>query len=181
MNKNLKYYLDHDWAYLNKLAGKNNIERKWHHAFHQRFAPVVLIRLAHFSYLKGYIFIAKLFSLLNFLIFSIEVSSRLKIGPGLVIPHPQGTVLGASEIGSNVVIFHQVTLGAKHIDFNYDISLRPIVCDGVTISVGAKVLGGLTLGVNCMIGANAVVLDNVPAGATAVGIPAKIINAINYE
>jgi serine O-acetyltransferase len=112
---------------------------------------------------------------LNFLIFKIEVPTSLKIGPGLVIPHPQGTVLGAQEIGANVTIFHQVTLGAKTADFSYDLSQRPKVCDGVTLSVGSKVLGALTLGEGAIIGANAVVLDDIPPGTTAVGIPAKAL------
>ena len=60
-------------------------------------------------------------------------------------------------------------------DFAYTPALRPIVGNGVIIGVGAKVLGGLTLGNNCVVGANAVVLDNVPPGHVAIGIPAKIL------
>lgn len=175
MKETLRAYLDADWARLNELAGRPGARREWHCHFNARFAPVTLIRLAQFSQLKGRRIIAKLFSLVNFLIFNIEVPTRLKIGPGLVIPHPQGTVLGAQEIGANVTIFHQVTLGAKTVDFGYDLTQRPKICDGVTLSVGAKILGSLTLGEGATIGANAVVLQDVPAGATAVGIPAKVI------
>jgi len=171
----LKSCLDADWARLTELAGRSDSKRKWYSHFSPRFAPLTLIRLAYYSELKGCRVIAKLFSLLNFLIFKIEVPSRLKIGPGLVIPHPQGTVLGANEIGSNVTIFHQVTLGGKIADFGYDLSQRPKVRDGVTLSVGAKVLGPLTLGEGCIIGANAVVVGDIPAGVTAVGIPAKVM------
>lgn len=175
MKETLRAYLDADWARLNELAARPESRRKWHCHFSPRFAPVTLIRLAQFSQLKGHRIIAKLFSLFNFLIFNIEVPTSLKIGPGLVIPHPQGTVLGAQEIGINVTIFHQVTLGGKTADFGYDLTQRPKVCDGVTISVGAKILGPQTLGEGATIGANAVVLDDIPAGATAVGIPAKVI------
>ncbi len=171
----LKSCLDADWARLTELAGRSDLKRKWYCHFSPRFAPLTLIRIAHYSELKGYRAFAKLFSLINFLVFKIEVPSSLTIGPGLVIPHPQGTVLGAKEIGSNVTIFHQVTLGGKKADFGYDLSLRPKVCDGVTLSVGAKILGPLTLGEGCTIGANAVVVEDVPAGATAVGVPAKVV------
>ena len=176
MKPTLRLYLDADWRRLTELVGNPGLRRKWHHCLLPRFAPVTLIRLAQFSELRGNRSIAKMFSLLNFLIFGIEVPTRLKIGPGLVIPHPQGTVLGAREIGANVTIFHQVTLGARIADFNYDLIQRPKVCDGVTLSVGAKILGPLTLGERATIGANAVVLEDVPAGATAAGIPAKIIS-----
>jgi len=171
----LKFYLDTDWARLNEAAGRIATKRKWRNHFSPRFAPVTLIRLAQCSNHNGYCTIAKIFSLLNFLIFNIEVPASLKIGSGLVIPHPQGTVLGAQEIGTNVTIFHQVTLGGKVADFAYNLTQRPKVCDGVTLSVGAKILGPVLIGEGATIGANAVVLEDIPDRATAIGIPARII------
>ena len=100
--------------------------------------------------------------------------ARLFIGPGLVMPHSQGTVLGASFIGSNVTIFHQVTLGGKNADFEYNPEKRPHIGSNVTISVGAKILGPLCLGDSCVIGANAVVLCDVPPNTLAVGVPARV-------
>ena len=76
-------------------------------------------------------------------------------------------------IGVNVTIYHQVTLGAVEMDFSYTPSLRPMVGDGVVIGVGAKVLGGLTLGNGSVIGANAVVLKSVPPGCVAIGVPSR--------
>jgi len=99
----------------------------------------------------------------------------MPIGPGLVLMHTHGTVLGAASIGSNVTIYQQVTLGAREMDFVYTLSQRPIIEDGVVIGAGAKVLGGLKLGTECKIGANAVVLKDVPARHLAVGVPARII------
>lgn len=171
----LKNYLNADWARLNEAAGRDATKRKWSCHFSPRFAPVTLIRLAQRSHEKNHRILAKFFGLLNFLIFSIEVPASLKIGPGLVIPHPQGTVLGAQEIGADVTIFHQVTLGGKAADFDYNLAQRPKVCDRATLSVGAKILGPVVIGEGATIGANAVVLDNIPAGATAVGIPARVI------
>lgn len=168
-------FLDADWARLNELAGNMVSCRHWRCHFNPRFAPVTLIRVAQFFYKKNYRGVAKLFGLLNFLIFGIEVPARLTIGPGLVLPHPQGTVLGAQKIGANVTIFHQVTLGSKVADFQYNLDQRPNIQDGVTISAGAKVLGPVVLGKGATVGANAVVLEDVPEGRTVVGIPAKVI------
>ncbi|HEY8509889.1 MAG TPA: hypothetical protein VIL32_16110, partial [Steroidobacteraceae bacterium] len=83
--------------------------------------------------------------------------------------------IGAGYIGRNVTIYQQVTLGAKLADFEYDVGQRPHVCDGVVITAGAKVLGGVRLGERAIIGANAVVLSDVPADCVAVGVPARII------
>lgn len=166
--------LDADWGRLSCLRGVPGCKRGWGSYFHPRFTPVVLIRTAFILNQKGWSRLSKVTSLLNFLIFNIEVPASLRIGPGFVLPHPQGSVLGAREIGSNVTIFQQVTLGAKAADFSYDPLLRPLVEDGVTISAGAKVLGQLTLASGCVVGANAVVLSDVPEGTVAVGVPAKI-------
>lgn len=169
----LKYYLDMDWARLVTLMGEPAKPRRISAFFNPRFLPIVIIRYSSFFYSKGYRGLAKIGSLLNFVIFGIEVPARLEIGPGLVIPHPQGIVLGAARIGNNFTIFHQVTLGAKEIDFVYDERLRPSVGNDVTISVGAKILGGIALADGCMVGANAVVIRDVPAGNLAVGVPAR--------
>lgn len=174
MSTTLKTYLDADWSRLCILSGAPNSRRSWVSNFGPRFAPVVLIRCAHILYTKGYHGFSKVFSLINFIIFNLEVPARLLIGPGLVIPHPQGTVLGAAVIGSNATIFHQVTLGGKSVDFSYSNLRRPVVGDNVTISVGAKVLGPICLGDGCLVGANAVVICDVPSMSLAVGVPAKI-------
>lgn len=169
----LNYHLDADWARLNYLSKAPVSSRRVWHSFSSRFAPVTLVRIAMWLELSGWSRLAKIPALLNFVVFGIEVPPRAKIGPGLVLMHTQGTVLGAASIGSNVTIYHQVTLGAKDIDFSYTTTRRPCVGDNVVIGAGAKVLGGIMLGNGCVIGANAVVLENVPAEHIAVGIPAK--------
>lgn len=167
--------LDADWARLNALAGGDSLKRKLLHSLSPRFAPVSLIRISGCLYDAGWKRLAKLPSLVNFVFFGIEVPPRISIGPGLVLMHTQGTVLGASSIGKNVTIYHQVTLGAVVMDFAYIPALRPTVGDDVVIGVGAKVLGGLNLGDGSRVGANTVVLKNVPPGHVAIGIPAKIL------
>jgi len=176
VNMKTKELLDNDWKRLVRFSGTEIRSCRWYNYFSFRFAPVALIRFAYHLYSNGYIKLSKLTSGVNFLIFKIEVPSSLKIGPGLVIPHPQGTVLGAREIGANVTIFHQVTLGATEADFVFVPSKRPKVCDGVTLGVGSKILGSVTLGENCTIGANAVVLNDVPVDATVAGVPAKVVS-----
>jgi serine O-acetyltransferase len=140
-----------------------------------RFLPVVLFRLAHACYCKNMRGFAKVISLINFVLFGIEIAQRCEIGGGLYLPHTMGTVIGARAIGKNAVIFQGVTLGAKSIDIGYNEDQRPLLRDNVTIGSGAKVLGGLTIGNNVIIGANAVVTKSLKDNVVAVGIPAKII------
>ena len=169
----LSDFLDADWARLAALSNTRPRQRGLRHALSPRFAPVVLVRTAQCLYMAGWSRLAKLPALVNFVLFGIEVPPRISIGPGLVLMHTQGTVLGAATIGANVTLYHQVTLGAVEMDFAYTPTLRPIVGDGVVIGVGAKVLGGLTLGHGSVVGANAVVLKNVPTGYVAIGVPAR--------
>ena len=145
------------------------------HAFSPRFAPVMLCRVAHTLYRRRLSPLARLVSLLNFIVFNIEVAMRCEIGDGLYLPHTVGTIIGAQRIGKNAVIYHGVTFGAKEIDIGYHDDQRPQVGDNVIIGSGAKVLGGITIGDNVVIGANAVVVESIPSNVVVGGIPAKII------
>jgi serine O-acetyltransferase len=99
----------------------------------------------------------------------IDLTATTSIGPGLFISHGQSTILSAERIGANLQVHQGVTIG-----WDYKGARRPIIGDGVLIGAGAKVLGAVTIGDGALIGANAVVVCDVPAGATAVGIPARI-------
>jgi serine O-acetyltransferase len=140
-----------------------------------RSLPVALCRLSQASYKNRLGLLARLFSLVNFILFGLEVSPRCKIDDGLFFPHTIGTVIGAQSIGRNAVIYHGVTLGAKEIDFEYAEDQRPRIGDNVIIGSGAKVLGGITIGNHVVIGANAVVLDSLPDNVLAGGVPARIL------
>jgi serine O-acetyltransferase len=174
-NVNRRLLLDADWLRLCKMTGAAPVPRSWKTNFSPRFTCVVLVRTAQYLYARGWRRCSKLTSLLSFLIFGIEVPPSLVIGPGLILPHPQGVILGAARIGSNVTIYQQVTLGAKVADWSYDLSLRPVVEDGVTITAGARVIGPIRLGQRCLVGANAVVVEDVPDDAVVGGIPARIL------
>ena len=173
--ESLSDLLDADWRRLHDYGKLEFRPRSLLSGFSPRFAPIALIRVAQRLHARGWTRLAKLFSLLNFILFGLEVPARLPIGPGLVMPHVQGSVLGAGAIGRDVTIYHQVTLGAALADYGYDPVLRPTVGDGAILTTGAKILGPVVIGEGAVIGANAVVLKDVPANATAVGVPARIL------
>jgi serine O-acetyltransferase len=143
--------------------------------FSPRFMPVLLFRIAHALHRKHFFSLARLFSLINFVLFGIEIGMQCEIGDGLYLPHTVGTVIGAQSIGVNAVIYHNVTIGAKEIDMGYHPERRPIIGNNVNIGAGAKILGGIIIGNNVTIGANAVVTKSLPDNVVAVGIPAQII------
>lgn len=105
--------------------------------------------------------------------FGLEISVGAKIGGGLYIAHPIGTVIAAEEIGENCSIIASVTIGMRN-KWAF-----PRIGNNVFIGAGARVLGEIKVGDNAIIGANAVVISDVPAGATAVGIPAKVVRLAN--
>ncbi|MCG5237498.1 serine O-acetyltransferase EpsC [Xanthobacter oligotrophicus] len=107
------------------------------------------------------------------LIFSSEIALAAKVGGGLYVPHPYGIVVGSATIGRNLSLLQNVTIGHKNLDDLYD----PVIEDDVQISAGAVLLGPITIGEGAVIGANSVVLKDVPAGGLAIGIPARIIPA----
>ena len=130
-------------------------------------------------YINKLFFLARLISQISRFFTGIEIHPGAKIGRGLVIDHGMGVVIGeTAEIGDNVLLYHGVTLGGTGKDKG---KRHPTVGNNVVIGAGAKVLGPIYIGSNSKIGANSVVLNNVPEGATAVGIPAKNIIKIKEE
>jgi serine O-acetyltransferase len=105
----------------------------------------------------------------NYAWFGLEIPSGAAIGGGLYIPHPVGAVIMPHRIGRNCSIIASVTIGMR------DEWAFPDIGDNVFIGAGARVLGGIRIGDGAIIGANAVVIHDVAAGATAVGVPARII------
>lgn len=103
----------------------------------------------------------------------IEIHPGAQIGRGLFIDHGMGVVIGETAIiGDDCQLYHGVTLGGVG---SQEVKRHPTLEDGVYVGSGAKCLGNITLGQNCRVGANAVVLKDVPKYATAVGVPARII------
>lgn len=141
--------------------------------FHPRILPVLLMRLSHACYRQGWRRSARLFSLMNQIVFGCDIARGASIAGGLYLPHPQGVVIGEFvRIGPNCIVHQGVTLGARgeeHTAGYLEIH------EEVEIATGAKILGVLTLGAYARIGANAVVLQSVPAAGVAVGIPARVV------
>lgn len=160
----LKYGENASLTVLSKILGLINF----------RFWPILNYRASHFFYSNNCRFIARVFAIINFVIFGIEISPKCSIGGGLYLPHTQGTVIGAYSIGKNATIFQGVTLGSKKLDFHYLQSNRPIIGDDVLIGSGAKVLGGITIGSGVVVAANSLVLESLPDLAVAIGVPAKV-------
>lgn len=105
----------------------------------------------------------------------IEIHPGATIGRRLFIDHGMGVVIGETAvIGDDVAMYHGVTLGGKGSRTG---KRHPTIEDGVVIGAGAQVLGDITVGARSTIGANAVVVHDVPSGATAVGIPATVVPA----
>lgn len=131
-------------------------------------------RITHKLYKKNRLFLARLISQRARKVTGIEIHPGATIGEGLLIDHGMGIVIGeTAEIGNNVTIFHGVTLGG--IGGEKGAKRHPTVEDDVIIGFGAKILGNITIGRGAKIGANAVVLEDVPAYTTAVGVPARIV------
>jgi serine O-acetyltransferase len=91
------------------------------------------------------------------------------IGPGLFLQHGFASVLLAKRIGANCWINQQVTIGSDHR------AGAPVLEDNVVVNAGAKIIGNVTIGTNSVVGANAVVVKNVPPNCTVVGVPARIV------
>ena len=105
--------------------------------------------------------------------FGSEIAIGCTVSAGLYIPHPYGIVVGVCTLGENVVILQNVTIGSRH-------SHSPghaRIGRGAYLSAGAAIIGPVSIGEQAVIGANAVVLRDVPDGAVAVGVPARIVAA----
>lgn len=132
-------------------------------------------RWAHKSYLKKHYFLARFISQLARFFTGIEIHPGATIGKNLFIDHGMGIVIGETTvIGDNCIIYHQVTLGGTGKDKG---KRHPTLGNNVLVSTGAKVLGPIILEDNVKIGANSVVLKNIPKDSTAVGIPARVIKS----
>lgn len=140
---------------------------------YQGVHAIIYHRAAHFFYRHKMKFIARVISQWSRFWTGIEIHPGAKIGRRLVIDHGMGIVIGeTAEIGDDCLLYHGVTLGGTGKDSG---KRHPTLGNNVMVSTGAKVLGPFKVGDNARIAANAVVLQEVPENATAVGIPAQIV------
>ena len=169
MFKNLKYDIEN--VMKNDPAARTKLEVL---LIYQSIHVLIFYRIAHGLYKIKLFFLARLISQSGRFFTGIEIHPGAKIGKGLFIDHGMGVVIGeTAEIGDNVTIYHGVTLGGTGKDKG---KRHPTIGNDVIIGCGAKILGPISIGDGAKIGANSVVLKNVPKGKTAVGIPAVIKN-----
>lgn len=133
-------------------------------------------RWAHACWVRGLRWLGRFISHCGRWLTGIEIHPGARIAPGVFIDHGMGVVIGeTAEIGQGCTIYQGVTLGGTSL--TKGAKRHPTLGRNVVIGAGAKVLGGFTVGDNAKVGSNAVVTKPVPAGATAVGNPARIIAA----
>lgn len=136
-------------------------------------------RVAHWFYTKKLYFIARYLSQRARRITGIEIHPAAVIGDGVFIDHGMGVVIGETTIlGDNCTIYQGVTLGGTGKDKG---KRHPTIGNNVVIGSGAKVLGPFTVGDNSKIAANAVVLSEVPANCTVVGVPGRVVKKNNVK
>ena len=128
-------------------------------------------RLAYWLWQRRVRLLARMISHLSRFLTGIDIHPAAKLGRRIVMDHGMGIVIGeTAEVGDDCYLYHQVTLGVARTQPN---KRHPTVGRNVTIGAGAKVLGAITVGDEARIGANAVVVEDVPPGVTVVGIPAR--------
>lgn len=132
-------------------------------------------RLAHALWNIGLRWLARVVSALSRLLTGIEIHPGAQIGRRFFIDHGMGVVIGeTAEIGDDCTLYHGVTLGGTSLETG---KRHPTLRKNVVVGAGAKVLGPIVLGEGSRIGSNAVVVKDVPDGATAVGVPGRIVSA----
>ena len=130
-------------------------------------------KIAHFLYVVRLPIVPRIISHISRWITGIEIHPGARFGKRVFIDHGKGVVIGeTSEIGNDVVIYQGVTLGGTS---TKKVKRHPTLGNNIVVGCGAKILGNITIGDNCQIGANSVVIKDVPPHSTVVGIPARIV------
>ena len=135
-------------------------------------------KIANFFAIAKFDLIAKIISQFSRFLTGIEIHPKAKIGKNLFIDHGMGVVIGeTSDIGNNVTIYHNVTLGGTSPSINAkeqrNLKRHPTLHDNVVVGSGAQILGPIIIGKNSLIGANAVITKDVPEKSIMIGNPAK--------
>lgn len=131
-------------------------------------------RVSHWLWNRGAKVAARTLGEITRILTGVEIHPGAVLGPGLFIDHATGVVIGeTAEVGEDVTIYHGVTLGGSGRDTG---KRHPTIGDRVTIGAGAKVLGAIKIGDDSRIGANAVVVKEVPSSSVVVGVPGQVIS-----
>jgi serine O-acetyltransferase len=133
-------------------------------------------RITHWLWRRGARLLARTLAEVVRILTGVDIHPGAVLGPGLFIDHATGVVIGeTAEVGEDVTLFHGVTLGGTGTEAG---KRHPTVGDRVVIGAGAKVLGAIKIGNDSRIGANAVVVKEVPASAVVVGVPGQVVSRV---
>jgi serine O-acetyltransferase len=139
---------------------------------YQGLHALIHYRIGHYFYKLRLFFLARLISQISRLLTGIEIHPGAQIGKGFFIDHGMGVVIGETAIiGDDVLLYQGVTLGGTGLEKG---KRHPTIGNNVVIGAGAKVLGNITVGDSSYVGANAVVIKDVPPNSTVVGVPGRI-------
>jgi serine O-acetyltransferase len=143
------------------------------------FHALLFYRIGNWLWLRRFYFLGRLTSHVGRFFTGIEIHPGARIGRKFFIDHGMGVVIGeTSEIGDNVTLYHGVTLGGTTWK---KVKRHPTIGNNVVIGVGAKVLGPIKIGDNSKIGANSVVVNEIPPNSIVVGIPGKVVFRVEGE
>ena len=170
-------------AYLDSVKARDPAPRsRWEILLYPGVLALGLHRIAHWLFKGELFFLARLINHLSRFLTAIDIHPGAVIGRNFFIDHGFTVIGESAEIGDDVTIYQQVTLGGTNPTSGVSGKRHPTIQDGVIIGSGAQVLGPIVVGTRARIGANAVVTKDVPEGATMIGIPAKpmLMDAADY-
>ncbi len=161
-------------AYLDSIRARDPAPRsRWEILLYPGLHAVGLHRVAHALFGLRLFFLARLVNHISRFFTGIDIHPGAKIGRHLFIDHGYTVIGETAEIGNNVTIYQCVTLGGTNPANGVPGKRHPTLCDNVILGSGAQVLGPITVGPRARVGANAVVTEDVPEGATMVGLKAR--------
>ena len=161
-------------AYLDSIVARDPSPRsRWEVLLYPGVWALGLHRVAHWLFGAQFYFLARMINHISRLLTAIDIHPGAQIGRNFFIDHGFVVIGETAEIGDNVTMYQGSTLGGTNPTSGVGGKRHPTIGDNVIISLGAAILGPLTVGANSRIGAKAVVTKDMPEGATMVGIPAK--------
>lgn len=160
--------------YLDSIRARDPAPRsRWEILLYPGVLALGMHRVAHWLFEGGLFFLARFINHLARFLTGIDIHPGAKIGRHLFIDHGFSVIGETAEIGDNVTIYQNVTLGGTNPTSGVGGKRHPTLLDNVIVGSGAQILGPITVGQRARIGANAVVTDDVPEGATMVGLKAR--------
>jgi len=161
-------------AYLDSVRARDPAPRsRWEILLYPGLWALAFHRLAHWLYEGDMFFMARAVNHLGRFFTAIDIHPGARIGRHLFIDHGFTVIGETAEIGDNVTIYQCVTLGGTNPANGIPGKRHPTLCDNVIVGSGAQILGPITVGARARVGANAVVTDDVPEGATMIGLKAR--------